>query len=70
MFDEVMILVLILEHNLSTLDKLEDLTLDTKEVVAIHSVYHLTLTISSMNLDLIFIYLTCMGQNIREQTHW
>ena len=52
MFDGVMILVLVLEHNLqlSTLEELEDQTMTTKEVVPIHNAYHLTLTISSTYL--------------------
>ena len=50
MFDGVMILVLVLEHNLSTLEELEGPTIHKVEVVVIHSVYHWTLTILNTNL--------------------
>ena len=50
MFDGVMILVLVLEHNLSTLEELEEQIIEAKEVEVIHSVYHLTLIILHINL--------------------
>lgn len=50
MFDGVMILVLVLEHNLSTLEELEDHIIITKVVALIHNVYHLILIILNMNL--------------------
>ena len=52
MFDGVTILVLVLEHNLSTLEELEDHIMDIKAVAATHSVYHLTLTTLNTNLNL------------------
>ena len=54
----VMILVLVLEHNSSTLEELEDQVITKKEVVLIHNVCYLILTISSISLvnKLIHIY--------------
>ena len=40
MFDGVMILVLVLEHNWYTLGELVDQNTDTKEEAVIYNVYH------------------------------
>ena len=45
LFDGVMILVLVLEQNLSTLEEQVGQTIETQEVVPTYSVYQWTLTI-------------------------
>ena len=64
MFDDgVMILVLVLEHNLFTLEELEDHAMLIVEMVVIHNVYHWTLTILNMSMARKQIYI-CMEQNM------